>query len=254
MISVHGLTASYSKKGPNAIENVDFELSPGEVGVILGPNGAGKSTFLKCVLGLMKPKSGIIEVDGVEFLKMKSTERARKIAYLPQSIEFTPLSVYETIMLGRLPYFGLMPGKKDKEEVERVIEELGLSDLRNRNVTELSGGEKQKVAIARAIAQDPSILVFDEPSANLDIKNELTLFSTIKHLAKEKNISVLLSIHDINAALSLGDRFLLLRHGKAIAVCGPGDIDEIAIEKTFDVEAKIQTVDNKKIVIFEEKP
>lgn len=253
MISIHGLTASYSKKGPNAIENVDFELSSGEVGVILGPNGAGKSTFLKCILGLMKPESGTIEVDGIEFLKMKSRERARKVAYLPQSIEFTPLSAYETIMLGRLPYFGLIPGKKDKEEVDRVIEELGLGELRNRNVTELSGGEKQKVAIARAIAQDPSILVFDEPSANLDIKNELTLFSAIKHLAKEKGISVLLSIHDINAALSLGDKYLLLRKGKSVAVCGPEDIDEAAIEKTFDVKAKIQTIEKRKIVILEEK-
>ncbi|MBE6135033.1 MAG: ABC transporter ATP-binding protein [Erysipelotrichaceae bacterium] len=253
MISIHGLTASYSKKGPNAIEKVDFELSSGEVGVILGPNGAGKSTFLKCILGLMKPESGTIEVDGIEFLKMKSRERARKVAYLPQSIEFTPLSVYETITLGRLPYFGLMPGKRDKEEVDRVIEELGLGELRNRNVTELSGGEKQKVAIARAIAQDPSILVFDEPSANLDIKNELTLFSAIKHLAKEKGISVLLSIHDINAALSLGDKYLLLRKGQSIAVCRPEDIDEAAIEKTFDVKAKIQTIEKRKIVILEEK-
>ena len=254
MISIHGLTASYSKKGPKALDDVSFELSPGEVGVILGPNGAGKSTFLKCVLGLMKPESGVIEVDGTEFLKIKSNERARKIAYLPQNIEFTPLSVYETIMLGRLPYFGLMPGKKDREEVERAIEELGLGELRNRNVTELSGGEKQKVAIARAIAQDPSILVFDEPSANLDVKNELTLFTTIKHLAKEKGMSVLLSIHDINAALSLGDKFLLLKQGRSVAVCGPGDIDEAAIEKTFDVKAKIKTFDNQKIVIFEEKP
>ena len=254
MITVNGLSASYSKKGPNALNGVSFELSPGEIGVILGPNGAGKSTLLKCVLGLMKPSSGTIEVDGVELFKMKSRERARKIAYLPQNVEFTPLTVEETIMLGRLPYFGLSPGKKDKEEVETVIHELGLEELRQRNVTELSGGEKQKVAIARAIAQDPSILVFDEPSSNLDIKNELTLFSEIRKLAKEKGIAILLSIHDINAALSLGDRFLLLRNGSSVAICGPGDIDEAAIEKTFDVKAKITMIDKQKIAIFEEKP
>ena len=253
MIAVNHLSFAYGKKGKLSLSDISFELPAGSIGVLLGANGAGKSTLLKCVLGTLKPSEGEVLIEGKNIKELKGSVRGQKIAYLPQNNLFAPLSVYETVMLGRLPYFGIEPQKKDREFVDSLLAEFGLEDFKERNVLELSGGEQQKVAIARAMAQEPSVLILDEPNSSLDIKNESFLFKSLRRLAKDKGIAILISLHNIQSALSIGDYYLLLRHGEGVAYCSKEELTDEAINTTFGVQGKILDIHNKKIFILEEK-
>ena len=192
---------------------MDLELGDGQVGILLGRNGAGKSTLLKIITGVLKPSGGSVLFDGQELLSMSRRERAALVAYVPQQIDFGSLTVYQTVLTGRVSYYSIKPSKSDLDVVERVISEMDLTDVTCRNVQELSGGERQKVAIARALAQEPRVLVFDEPTGNLDIANELLIIKEAKKIAHSKNITVFSSIHDLNQAIVFGDRFFLMKDG-----------------------------------------
>ena len=153
------------------------------------------------------PDDGSISFDGENLLKISKRERARRIAYVPQHIHFGSLSVYDSILMGRVSYFGLKAGKEDYDVVNEILADMQLESFAYRNAEDLSGGEKQKIAIARALAQDPKMLVFDEPTGNLDIANEELIIEEAKKVAREKNISILSSLHDLNQALYFGDKF-----------------------------------------------
>ena len=248
MIEVRNLSFAYSKKGPRVLQDVSFALQSGKIGVLLGPNGAGKSTLIRCILGLLKPKEGEVVVNGKSLFEMKSRERAMEMAYVPQKVSFAPLTVYDSVMLGRLPFFGLFPRKKDHEAVVSVLEELGLSELSTRNVLELSGGEQQIVAIARAIVQGASVLIFDEPTSNLDISNRRLVLSRIKGL-KDKGLTVLLSMHDLNDALELGETFFFMKENRILS---QGDISSFTkenIEAVFGVSGDVITINDTNIFI-----
>ena len=219
------------------------------MGILLGKNGSGKTTLFNSILGINKPSGGTIVYEGEDMLKMSRTERARRIAYVPQNIQFGMLSVYDSIMLGRLSYFGVRAGDSDRKVVEGIIKEMKLENLAARNVSELSGGERQKIAIARAMAQEPGMIVFDEPTGNLDLANEELIIQEAKKLAREKNIAILSSLHDLNQALYFGDRFFFLKDGKIKYAGGEEIITSDVINDVFDVNMKIITLDNKKIII-----
>ena len=172
MLEIERLRFRYSRHGPMVLDGVDLELNDGEIGILLGKNGSGKTTLFQTILGIRKPESGLIRFDGEDLLKMNRWERARRIAYVPQSIQFGALSVFDTVLMGRISYFGYKAGKEDEEVVWQILRDMRLADYAARNVEQLSGGERQKIAIARALAQEPRLLVFDEPTGNLDIANE----------------------------------------------------------------------------------
>lgn len=237
MIELRHLSSSYGKRRDDVLHDVSFTLSKGQIGIVLGPNGAGKSTLLKSVVGLLQPISGEIDIEGKPLSEYKARERAQKIAYVPQSISFAPATVFATVMLGRLPYFSFSPSKEDERIVTETLEEMGLAGFAERNVLELSGGEKQKVAIARALAQQTDIIVFDEPTSNLDITNEAAIVSAVSELAKEKGKTVLFSIHDLNLALTAGDHFLFLNEGKVVSEGDASIFTEETVEKTFGIHA-----------------
>ena len=248
MIDVRDLSFSYSKKGPLVLQDVSLCLENGKIGILLGPNGAGKSTLIRCILGLARPKTGAVFVDDADVRSLKPNERATKMAYVPQKVGFAPLSVYDSVMLGRLPYFGLSPKQGDHDIVIRTLEEFGLTDLITRNVLELSGGEQQIVAIARAVAQGASVLVFDEPTSNLDIANRRLVLSHIQTL-RQKGLTVLLSMHDLNDALELGERFFFIKENHIVA---KGDISMVTSENVkavFGVEGDIHQVGDSNIFI-----
>ena len=226
-----------------------MELKSGEIGILLGKNGSGKTTLFNSILGINKPSDGTIVYEGEDMLKMSRTERARRIAYVPQNIQFGMLSVYDSIMLGRLSYFGVRAGDSDRKVVEGIIKEMKLENLAARNVSELSGGERQKIAIARAMAQEPGMIVFDEPTGNLDLANEELIIQEAKKLARENNIAILSSLHDLNQALYFGDRFFFLKDGKIKYSGGEEIITSDVINDVFDVNMKIVTIDDKKIII-----
>ena len=251
MLKINNLTFKYHKKAPLVLDDVSFTLNDGEIGIVLGKNGVGKSTLFKLIVGLIKPVSGEILINDINLNKLKIKDRAKMIAYVPQSIQFGDLSVYETILSGRVSFYSLFPSKKDEEIVQNVIKEMGLEGFLNKNVNELSGGEKQKIAIARALVQEPKVLIFDEPTGNLDIGNEQLILNEARKICIKKNISVLISIHDISIASYYGDKFFLLKDNKIKYSGNKEVINENNISDIFDVKATIKDIDNKKFIYIE---
>ena len=182
-------------------------------------------------------------------MKMNRRERARRIAYVPQHIHFGDLSVLDSVLMGRISYFGMQASAADYVAVEKILEDMGLTDFASRSAEALSGGEKQKIAIARAMAQEPKLMVFDEPTGNLDIANEHLIIKEAKKLAREKNISILSSLHDLNQALNFGDKFFFLKDGVVKYAGGREIITPEVIKDTFDVTVRIQDIDGQTVIL-----
>ncbi len=249
MLSCENVTFRYSRSGNPVLQGLSLELEQGEIGIVLGKNGSGKTTLFKNILGIHNPKSGKIRLDGKNLQKMSRRERAQRIAYVPQDIRFGDLSVFDSVLLGRISQFGLQPGKADYIAVEKILTDMGLESFAQRNVEALSGGEKQKIAIARAMAQEPQLMVFDEPTGNLDIANEQLIIQEAKKLAKEKNISILSSLHDLNQALYFGDKFFFLKDGAVKYAGGKEIVTEEVIRDVFDIDVKIVQIDGQKVIL-----
>ena len=249
MLKVENLSFRYGASGDPVLDKVCLELKQGEIGILLGKNGSGKTTLFKNILGIEKPKSGAIHFDGENLLKMKRRDRARRIAYVPQHIHVGDLSVMDSVLMGRVSYFGLKAGREDYEAVEKILEDMKLTGFASRSAEALSGGEKQKIAIARAMAQEPRLMVFDEPTGNLDMANEQLIIEEAKKLAREKNISILSSLHDLNQALAFGDKFFFLKDGVIKYAGGEEIITEEVIRDIFDIRVTLLHVDGKKVIL-----
>ena len=249
MLNVENLNFRYSRFSRPVLNGASLELKAGEVGILLGKNGSGKTTLFKNLLGITKPSGGSIRFDGEDLLKMSRKERARRIAYVPQDIHFGALTVFDSIMLGRISYFGLKSGDEDYRAVEKILMDMRLEEFAFRNVDELSGGERQKIAIARAMAQEPRLMVFDEPTGNLDMANEQLIIGEAKRLAREKNISILSSLHDLNQALHFGDKFFFLKNGVVKYAGGREIITPEVVKDIFDIDVCIREIDGRTVVI-----
>lgn len=217
---------------------------------IVGANGSGKSTFLKCVYRVLKPNSGVIKLEDVELESMKISESARKMSVVAQhnhhSFDFI---VEDMVLMGRSPYKKALE-RNNVEDYEIVKESLARVDMTSyskREFASLSGGEQQRVILARALAQKPECLVLDEPTNHLDIKHQLNLLSIIKKL----DISVVAAIHDLNIAMSYCDEVYVLKDGEVMA-CGEtyNVLTEEVIEKAFEVKAKVHEIDGRKHIVF----
>ena len=241
MLTIQGLSYRYGRRGAPVLNGVNLTLARGEIGILLGRNGSGKTTLFRNILGLCTPDSGSIRLDGLEMTSLSPRRRARYIACVPQDICFGALTVFDSVLLGRLSRFGLQAGAADHAAASQVLEELGLSALSGRNVTELSGGERQKVAIARALVQEPQLLVLDEPTGNLDIANE--------QLLMERHIAVLSSLHDLNQALSLGDRFFFLKGGVITCAVPRDGVTSGILRDALGGDLRLVEVEGERIVL-----
>ena len=248
MLNIENLHFSYGGS-TDVLRGADLELSQGEVGILLGKNGSGKTTLFKTLLGLVKPQKGSIAFQGENILKLNRLQRARRIGYVPPDIQFGALTVFDSVLMGRISYFGIRAGKEDYEAVEKLLADMGLLELAHRNVEELSGGERQKIAIARAMAQEPQMMVFDEPTGNLDIANEQLIIREAKKLAKEKNIAILASLHDLNQALALGDKFFFLKDGIVKYAGGREVFTPEVIKDIFDADVELLEKDGRMVIV-----
>ena len=249
MLKVEDLRFAYSKNGRPVLNGASLELKQGEVGILLGKNGSGKTTLFKNILGIEKPMKGKIRFEKDNLLKMSRRQRARRIAYVPQHIHFGDLSVMDSVLMGRVSRFGLKAGMEDYVAVEKILADMGLLEFAARSAEALSGGEKQKIAIARAMAQEPKLMVFDEPTGNLDIANEQLIVKEAKRLAREKNISILASLHDLNQALEFGDKFFFMKDGVIKYAGGKEIITEDVIKDIFEVDMAVREIDGRTVIL-----
>lgn len=246
-IKIQNLSFQY-KEHP-AIENISFSVNNHEIIALLGPNGAGKSTLLKCINRILNYKSGQVIVGQQDIKTLSSREIAREIAYVAQYCEKNRLTVFDAVLLGRYPHINYGISEKDLLLVNGILKKLCLYDMSLRYIDELSGGELQKVSIARALVQDPDILLLDEPISSLDLKNQMEILHLVQQVVREHDVSVIMSLHDINMAIQFSHRILFLKDKKVYRICKTNEISKEIINEVYDVEVKIQYYDEYPVVI-----
>jgi len=232
---------SFHYNGFPALKDVELEVSLGEVLSIVGPNGSGKTTLLKCINRILKPKHNTVLIDGKDTGEIGLRELSKMMGYVPQNSTSTfPFTVFDIVLMGRRPYIHWSLSERDKEIVAEILRFLGIDKLAMRHFDELSGGEQQKVIIARALAQQPQILLLDEPTSNLDIKHQLEILCILRGLAQSKHCSVIVAMHDLNLASRFSDRMLILKQGRIFAVGTPESVlTEENIESVYGVKSQV---------------
>lgn len=223
------------------LQDVSLEVQKGQVVSIVGPNGAGKSTLLKCMARLLKPQGGTVYLNGKDIAGQKSRELAKAMGYVPQNIrDVFPFTVLETVLMGRKPHLTWDVGDEDFRVVTQVMKFLEIEELAERPLDQLSGGQKQKVFVARALAQQPEVFLFDEPTSNLDVRHQLEVFATIKQLAETEGRTVIVVIHDLNLATRFSDTLVMLKQGAIYAAGKPEQvITEDNIREVYNVSVAI---------------
>jgi iron complex transport system ATP-binding protein len=246
-LTVANIDFSYSSHP--VLSDVNFSLNPGEVMCVLGVNGAGKSTLLKCLNRILRPQRGSVLVEGEDLLLMSQNGVARRMGYVPQRHPETRMSVFEAVLMGRKPHIRWSLAADDYTLVENIIMQMGISHLAMRPVSDLSGGELQKVIIARALAQSPAILLLDEPTSNLDLKNQLEVMRLICRIVETRNLSAVVAIHDLNIAMRFADRFVFLKDQRIHAVATKDDLDSELIWQVYGVKVALRQFEGHTIVV-----
>ena len=250
MIEIDNLCYRYGS-GPAVLENICFGVEGGSFLAILGNNGAGKSTLLKCFNGILTPDSGTVRMDGEDLLDLPGREIAKRIAFVAQSVPSTQMTVHDIVMLGRKPYMKWGFSEQDHRIVHEAMERLDISHLRGRYFSQLSGGERQKVMLARALAQQPKVLLLDEPTSALDIQNQYHVLDTVRDICKKEGITAIVVIHDLNLALRFCDRFVLMRRGQVYRWGGKEILDRQAMLDVYKVNAQIMEIKGHDLVIVD---
>ena len=248
LLEVIDVSFYYGKK--QILNSINLHINKGDRLVIIGNNGVGKSTLIKCLNRMINPKEGTIILDDKPLDSYKQNDIAKKIAYVPQSISLIDQTVFEAVLLGRKPYIKFQPSMNDYLITEKTIEDLSLSNIASKNTNKLSGGEKQKIAIAQALNQGTEIILLDEPTANLDIKNQIEVTDFIKKISIEKQITMIITMHDINLALKTGTKFLVLKDAKVYKYGDESIITRELIEDVFNVSIETIIHNKQKNILF----
>ena len=250
ILDVQGVCFSYNSIP--ILKDISFKIDKAEIIGIVGPNGSGKSTLLKNLDGILKPRDGIINIENQDQKEMRRREIAKKIAYVPQREEnLFPTTVFETVLMGRKPHITWMESKNDKMIVAETLDRLGMGDYTLRDINQLSGGERQKVYIARAIVQKPRILLLDEPTANLDLKHQIEVLDLLLETKKE-GVMIIIAIHDLNLALKYCDKLIILDKGKIFACGGKETLSRENVEAVYGVKVSILRNNGRFYIIPEE--
>lgn len=231
------------------VRGVSFTVRAGECVAVLGTNGVGKTTMLKCINRIIRPQAGEVLVDGLPVHRLSGRELAQRIGYVPQACEFADSSVFDAVLLGRKPFLQWDVTKRDLEIVQEVLELLGLEEYAHREVNALSGGERQKVSIARALAQQAPVLLFDEPTSSLDLRNQLEVLDMTKQVVRQQGLAAVVILHDLNLALRFADRFLVMKEGTVRAFGGREVVDPEMIREVYGVQAQMLEVNGRPVVV-----
>ena len=248
MMVVEGLNFSYPC-GRQILRDISFSAGSGDFVAILGNNGAGKSTLLKCFDHMLRPQSGTVLVDDTDLLKLSLPELARQVAFVTQGGSSSRLTVYDMLLLGRKPYIKWGISQHDRSLVNDTLQRMGLEHLSMRYLDQLSGGEQQKVLLARALVQEPKLLLLDEPTSNLDLRNQYEVLGLVRELCRERFITAVVVIHDLNLALRFCDRFLFLHGGTVFAAGDAAVVSPENIRAVYGIDAAVETVCGRPVVI-----
>ena len=225
ILEIRSLSAAY--ENVLALNNVTLSLRRGEILGLIGPNGSGKTTLIRVLSGILKPKEGKVLINNLDITSYSPPQRARVLAVVPQARHLGgAFSVEQTVLLGRTAYLGFLgrPSKKDLEKTAWAMEQTSVDHLAKRKLAEISGGEQQRVLLARALAQDTPVLLLDEPTNHLDLRYQVSLLSLLKSLVKQQNLTVLMALHDLNQVAGNADRVALLVEGRLHSVGFPEEV------------------------------
>lgn len=248
MLSVNAIRFRYNSEP--TLKGVSFDVGKGELCSVLGNNGAGKSTLLKCLLGILEPHAGTVLIDGNDASLLHRLEKARRMGYIAQNAnEGSRITVFDAVLMGRRPHINWGAGERDLEVVQEVLQTLALERFSMRYLDQLSGGELQKVVIARALAQEPGILLLDEPTSNLDLRNQMDVLGAVEEAVSERGISALMAIHDVNLALRFSSKFMLMKGGEILECGGPEVVNEASMCAVYGVKVAIEAREGRKAVV-----
>jgi iron complex transport system ATP-binding protein len=214
MLKINNLSVFYGDR--QILHEIQLEVHSGEIVALLGPNGAGKSTLIRSISGVIPIRDGNIFVDQKDVTSLSTMERARHISVVPQAVSIPPaFTVWETVLLGRTPYLNFLgqTSAKDEAIARQALEQVDVLHLIEKRMNEISGGEQQRVLLARTLAQDTPILLMDEPTTHLDISHQIDLLKLITKQAREKSLTVLIALHDLNLASMFADRIAIVQNG-----------------------------------------
>ncbi len=235
VITVNNLSHAFN--GRAVLQHIDFEVDAGRFFIIIGPNGSGKTTLLKLLLGLLPLNSGLIEILSQPIEAYSPRTLARQVAYVPQSAPVSfAFSVTEVVLMGRAPHLGVLgfESETDLEMAQQAMEITGVQHLAQRRLDQLSGGEQQRVLIARAICQQPRILLLDEPTAALDLAHQVRVMDLLERLKTDQQVAVVMVSHDLNLAAMYADQVMLLDRGRTASIGPPGRVlDYTVLEKVY---------------------
>ena len=245
MIEVNNISFSYGKH--EVLDNISFNINKKECIAILGKNGAGKSTLIKCLNRINTPNTGSVYIHNKDVFKMSLNKIAQNISYVAQKTELSHYTVYDTVLLGRKPYIKWGISDEDLKICDKMLKLVGMTSFKLKYINELSGGEVQKVMLARALVQEPNLLLLDEPTSNLDPKNQHEMMKLVRDIAKEQNISVLIVIHDINIALRYCDKFLFIKDGLVHSFGDYSTVTEDVLEEVYDIKTEVVEIGERKM-------
>jgi iron complex transport system ATP-binding protein len=248
MLTVQNIRIGY-KNNQLILNNLGFSLERGQMLAILGPNGAGKTTLLRCINAMIKPWAGYVQVEQADVFRMNAAEIARNLGYVAQRNDAGRMTAFDAVLLGRKPHIHWKIGQEDLAKAAGALHQLGLEDMALRHIDELSGGELQKVCIARALVQEPKVLLLDEPTSSLDLKNQLDILETIGRVVQEHQIAAVMTMHDLNLAFRFADRFLFLKDGEIFANGHQDQITADTVAAVYGVQVDILRHNGQIIVI-----
>lgn len=249
VLEARSVAFAFPYAGKPVFEGLSFEAHAGTMTAILGNNGAGKSTLLNLLASITTPSTGEVYVSGKSLRNMNKRETAQHIAYVTQQQRIPHLSVYDEVLLGRKPHVSWSISEHDRAVVAAALKQLELEPFVDRYCDELSGGERQKVYIARAIAQQTEALLLDEPTSALDPKNQMEVLQVVRDITTQASLATVMVIHDVNLALKFCDRFVLMRNGTIVAQGGIEAVTDEALSETYDMPMRIAEIDSVKLTI-----